>query len=47
MPVKVIVLREGILTPEELEEILDPISMTQVTKSSIVDKRVNAESCAV
>ncbi|MBU3110006.1 aspartate ammonia-lyase [Clostridium lacusfryxellense] len=47
VPVKVIVLREGILTPEELEEILDPISMTQVTKSSIVDKRVNVDSCAV
>jgi len=47
LPVKVIVLREGILTPEELEEILDPISMTQVTKSSIIDKRVNVESYAV
>jgi len=47
LPVKVIVLREGILTPQELEEILDPISMTQVTKSSIIDKRVIANGLAV
>jgi len=47
LPVKVIVLREGILSLEELEQILDPISMTQVTKSSITDNRVNVNSLAV
>jgi len=47
LSVKGIVLSEGILTPEELEEILDPISMTQVTKSLIINKQVNIDSCAV
>jgi len=48
LSVKVIVLRKGILTPEELEEILDPISMTQVAKPLIIaNKRVNVDGCAV
>ena len=47
LSVKVIVLRKGILTPEELEEILDPISMTQVSKASIIDKKVSFEIYAV
>ncbi len=47
LSVKGIVLSEGILTTKELEEILDPISMTQVAKPLIRNKRVNVDSCAV
>ena len=47
LSVKGIVLSEGILTAEELEEILDPISMTQVAKPLITNKRVTVNSCAV
>ncbi|MBU3182406.1 aspartate ammonia-lyase [Clostridium psychrophilum] len=47
LSIKGIVLSEGILTTEELEEILDPISMTQVAKTLITNKIINADSCAV
>lgn len=38
IPVKKIILKEKILTPNELEQILDPISMTQPDKSVNSDK---------
>ena len=37
--VKKLVLKEGILTSEELEKILDPISMTELDCSSIIEPK--------
>lgn len=47
IPVKKIILNEGILTSKELEQILNPISMTQVDKSLIVDERIKVDRCAI
>ncbi|MDF2882352.1 MAG: ansB1 [Clostridiaceae bacterium] len=43
IPVNKIILKEGILTRDELEQILDPISMTQPDKSLSADK----DRCAI
>lgn len=40
-PVRDIILSEGILTCSELENILNPISMTEVCKSSVPDEKLN------
>lgn len=45
--VKEIVLEEGILTSEELENVLDPISMTQVERSKDNDKKVKIDGYAI
>jgi aspartate ammonia-lyase len=45
--VKDIVLKEGILTPKQLEQILNPFSMTQVNKSLIADEGLKADKCAI
>ena len=37
--VKELLLKEGILTSEELEKILDPLSMTQVDYSSVLESK--------
>ena len=39
IPIKEFVLKEGILTVEDLEKILDPLSMTQVDYSSILESK--------
>jgi len=38
--VKELILREGLLTSEALEEILDPIAMTELDCSSIIDSKL-------
>lgn len=45
--VKKIVLNEGILTSEELEQILEPISMTQVDKSIIGVEKIDIDRYAI
>lgn len=45
--VKEIILNEGILTSKELEQILNPISMTEVDKSSLVDEKLKIDKCAI
>ncbi|MEQ8197326.1 MAG: aspartate ammonia-lyase, partial [Clostridiaceae bacterium] len=45
--VKEIVLKEGLLTSEDLVQILDPISMTEANYSSIKDDRLKLDRCAI
>lgn len=45
--VKEIVLNEGILTSKELEEILDPVSMTEGDRSSLVNKKIEMDKRAI
>jgi aspartate ammonia-lyase len=45
--VKEMVLKEGILTYEELEQILNPFSMTEVDKSSLLDEKLKVDICAI
>lgn len=47
VPVKEIILNEGILTCNELEQILSPISMTEVDKSSMLDEKLKFDKCAI
>jgi aspartate ammonia-lyase len=47
MPVKEIILKEGILTSKELEKILDPISMTGVNKAINLSESSKVEICAI
>ncbi|SMC24156.1 aspartate ammonia-lyase [Clostridium acidisoli DSM 12555] len=47
MPLKKIILNEGILTSKKLEEILNPILMTEVDKSSVSDEKLKADRCAI
>lgn len=45
--VKEIVLKEGILTAKELEQILNPISMTEASKSSLAGEKLKVDKRAI
>lgn len=47
VPVKEIVLKEGILKGNELEHILSPVAMTEVDRSPSADKKYKFAKCAM